>query len=655
MSAFLGFESYLVDAGATPLQIRDELVNRFTNRNWQVLRKGRDYASAIPGTMVHSGYPITSMFDDNKATVCYCDEDAGPWHFGVQMASPVVISKFEMTAADYAEYRSPKDFTLQWSDDGTNWTVADTWTGVVGWSDGDTQTFTVTGNPGAHIYWRMHITAKQTDSNGFALRRWMPFTSADEGIASVCWFDTIPFASEPIGDGKLRGFSRISIASTEINLQVFDEAVANVFPQMHSIIEEDAGAVTPSVTIGGITVSASAGTVNAANTSQDNLRFLYNALRLSTDPNFTDWDYELILLPPGTAEGKSEILMKRKVFSRTLVAITTNANVTSASRMTPVLDGDRAVVGVGFNIANTAFSVTIDRVAGFVYYLSMFTRTFSLATKTAANYYGPVGATYLDNTIARAMTPDSPMCSPMELWMFNMGMGRAAADTRFAVQPTHVWGIGLTSGHNKLWYGTNPGGMGHPLGQGYILRTLQDRSSFLNPGWDNLLLYHITDCYGTALGMNRVTDNSLLDDYSVVGTAFMGLQTVPTYTDVFVAVPAFVFEDLYKRQKVSTNETLVIAFNNSKKTTLTTAILTGDTPTVIEVASTDDFAAAGAAVCNGEAFIYTGKTATTLTGVTRSSFGSSKTDSFVGDKVHPGHWFVTIGDAQMYAGTVKPS
>jgi hypothetical protein len=65
------------------------------------------------------------------------------------------------------------------------------------------------------------------------------------------------------------------------------------------------------------------------------------------------------------------------------------------------------------------------------------------------------------------------------------------------------------------------------------------------------------------------------------------------------------------------------AFHQDGYTTLTNAIPNSSSTATIVVGSTDGFASAGTILIQKELISYTGKTATTFTGITRSQYGSS--------------------------------
>jgi hypothetical protein len=74
------------------------------------------------------------------------------------------------------------------------------------------------------------------------------------------------------------------------------------------------------------------------------------------------------------------------------------------------------------------------------------------------------------------------------------------------------------------------------------------------------------------------------------------------------------------------------AFHQDGYTTLTAA-LTNNSTTPIEVTSTNGFLSAGALLIGNELINYTGKTATTFTGITRGVYGSTNTSHNIADYV----------------------
>lgn len=72
------------------------------------------------------------------------------------------------------------------------------------------------------------------------------------------------------------------------------------------------------------------------------------------------------------------------------------------------------------------------------------------------------------------------------------------------------------------------------------------------------------------------------------------------------------------------------AFHQDGVTTLT-ASMTNVSTTPIQVVSTDQFASSGVLLINNELITYTGKTATTFTGITRGVYGTTNVSHNIGD------------------------
>lgn len=85
---------------------------------------------------------------------------APPHWLKYQFPSATTISAYSVAPWDYDVFpqRCFKDFTLQGSNDDTNWTTLDTQTGITSWLYGTKKTFTLPA-PVTYVYFRIHITA----------------------------------------------------------------------------------------------------------------------------------------------------------------------------------------------------------------------------------------------------------------------------------------------------------------------------------------------------------------------------------------------------------------------------------------------------------------------------------------------------------------
>lgn len=109
-----------------------------------------------------------NAFDGNPNTRWASPVGAPHW-VGYHFSSPVEITQVAISAPTQNwQYESPEDFTIDWSDDGTNWTTAHTVTGEPAWSTGTTRIYTFGEAPaiGEHRYWRILI--KGNDGGSYA-------------------------------------------------------------------------------------------------------------------------------------------------------------------------------------------------------------------------------------------------------------------------------------------------------------------------------------------------------------------------------------------------------------------------------------------------------------------------------------------------------
>lgn len=68
------------------------------------------------------------------------------------------VTSYALTARTSEGNRAPKNFTLEYSDDDSAWTAADTRTNITGWASQETRAFSF-ASVGAHKYWRINVTA----------------------------------------------------------------------------------------------------------------------------------------------------------------------------------------------------------------------------------------------------------------------------------------------------------------------------------------------------------------------------------------------------------------------------------------------------------------------------------------------------------------
>ncbi len=168
-------------------------------------------ANAIDGGSF-TGYEGDKAFDNGGTGFSegwWVNGASGGW-VGQDFGSAQEVQ--ELTYRGGSNTRSPTSFDIQYSDDGTNWTTTDTYSGLT-WASYETKTFAVTdpdgggggGDPGAFKILRgSSIIAASADT--LTLTKGVDFT-LESGIASDAWFFIIT-SNHNTGMGSTSGGSQ---------------------------------------------------------------------------------------------------------------------------------------------------------------------------------------------------------------------------------------------------------------------------------------------------------------------------------------------------------------------------------------------------------------------------------------------------------------
>lgn len=109
--------------------------------------------------------PASNAFDNDTTTRWSTVTSTLTGWIRYQFASPVDVVQYTIRAHPTAPTRSPKNWTLEWSDDGTTWVVVDTHTDVDAWANGEVRVFNV---PVGFTDLRLHQGALEVLSQGTA-------------------------------------------------------------------------------------------------------------------------------------------------------------------------------------------------------------------------------------------------------------------------------------------------------------------------------------------------------------------------------------------------------------------------------------------------------------------------------------------------------
>ena len=118
---------------------------------------------------------VSNAFDGNPATYWHSTNTMPQWISGHAAGAEVLVS-CSITIFTFSAARSPRDFKIQGSNDGSNWTDLATFTGIV-WTLGQTQTFAVS-TALAYTDFRVYITGSD---GGYQTMPTVLFTAASGG------------------------------------------------------------------------------------------------------------------------------------------------------------------------------------------------------------------------------------------------------------------------------------------------------------------------------------------------------------------------------------------------------------------------------------------------------------------------------------------
>ena len=467
----------------------------------------------------------------------------------------------------------------------------------------------------------------------------------DNSAVTPTTLDVIPPASETIGGNGAYEFLRIKVGTDYIQFWPMKKWTVG-FAQQVYIKELTAGAVTCSVTLDGQTVSY---TGVSTNTAVQNLIGLYAAIRSSSNPTFTGWNWDVSFPAPQNANDPATYIFG--------INQTAQANKTiSGVNVTAGILGN--YVAPGFSTDETtsaaATTLTTDLVNGFIYYLQVNSRGIALATKTNGGFYGPAHACWANHAAALAYMPvDNTFITPVELVV---GADNAA---------TAEDGVGKTS---SSWI-ISP-----------APSALIDYLSNYNTAPPNrgIRRYRFTDVIAnnytfgfnqTSNPLNQITlfgsgifsgDNGLGNDFQVhrlkvIGESAGDMGSFPNTNSAYYSNwvrPGFEIEDWYKFRGTATNEALALIADTVNVTTLASNYTPGDT--VVNLTDASLFQTSGFIIIGTEAIQYTGVTGNQLTGVTGSRYATLPFPHFTGDTVSQGIWFVVINGGAILAGYNKP-
>ncbi len=94
-------------------------------------------------SLADPGAPVTNAFDNDAATRWSTTSGTLTGWIRYQFAAPVDVAQYTIQAHPTTPLRSPKDWALEYSDDGSAWVPVEMRSGVSSWTNGEIKSYTV--------------------------------------------------------------------------------------------------------------------------------------------------------------------------------------------------------------------------------------------------------------------------------------------------------------------------------------------------------------------------------------------------------------------------------------------------------------------------------------------------------------------------------
>lgn len=412
----------------------------------------------------------------------------------------------------------------------------------------------------------------------------------------------------------------------------------------------------------------------SVNTSAQKAQAIYDALIASSNAEAQKYDYQLVNdqnrqgLYLSTYNIYVKAVAKQPGDSAVLDIATVGPGITVPKAYSRgQLPGEVArFAQVSQGTAYTELSLPTPYGTGFVYYLSVSQRSLILSVKTTTATDGPLYAQFVEHNEAVAQTPQG--CTPVELICGYVGVNNVVQLPGDSVgvlhstnlnylRPSHLWGI--LAGPYTTSLTTHPNGTWKSVFNDRSVdktEKVEDISGYAGFGTHLFAAVH-------ALGAMLPSRNTPFLNKLQLGAMphdFIPLYVMGTYVTPDGArdqqqgvLPDATLEDIFLTARTMNNESLHLSADYQTQTALVGAL--NATDSVINVVSTQNFPDSGTILIGTETITYTGKTATSFTGVSRAREGSVAAAYGDGQPVILQYWLVVMNKMAFRAGYVKPS
>lgn len=161
---------FTLNDGATDFALNDEFT--LTSPIWDIPRwvpvaplAGQPYlASSQDSTSTPPDEAFNGIITGDDGWRTFSGQATPSW-IQTRFDDVVEITEFRIRSWSTNLSRAPRDFALQYSDDGLTWTTYFSVTGATGWGANEQRTYTVSPTTDQrHAYWRLNITANNGDA-----------------------------------------------------------------------------------------------------------------------------------------------------------------------------------------------------------------------------------------------------------------------------------------------------------------------------------------------------------------------------------------------------------------------------------------------------------------------------------------------------------
>lgn len=468
------------------------------------------------------------------------------------------------------------------------------------------------------------------------------------------YFDVVPSIGG-VGNALGSDVLRMEFSSTAITCRTAMRYTSNfagtqrVYIQASSQLSGYARKLT--ISIGGVQEQTIDMTAHTALPAADFANHIVNQLNTSTNANIRKfiWKTDPLDINYILAQG---VELSTGVITANTGTVTVRAPDYTAN--TVVVTDFYALGAPSWNTQK----VSVDYGSGFIYFISIHDRAISIATKTTSAISPIVVSAFLDNTTARSNCPTG--CVPIELYVFTH---RLATFTSYSpgenvtktYAVSHGYGfIPLLNTTSEQHLSKNPVTRDIAYPSQKYQDTIQASNTASTSSLPNIRRAGHNWTTGNVTNMANMTIANIYPlAVPVSEEGYMSPALSGDEKGGSIYIPPARLDDIYIFFGTATDESLHLIQDYDVVTTV--GVELSSSGTEVTVLSTEGFPSVGTITIDSEIVEYTGKTATSFTGLTRGRYGTTAASHIVTANVYNITWFTKLGQGLMVAGYTRPT